>query len=100
MPIALVTGAGGPLGAGIARHLAKCDYQVIVHVNASLAQGKELVQDITADGKQAVLAPCDFSKPAKVQGFFEKIAQQHGVPDLIVNNASAFDYDFPGKASY
>ncbi len=100
MPIALVTGAGGRLGEVIARHLAKSDYQVIVHVNSSRAQGKKLVQDIVRDGRQAALVPCDFSKPANVPGFFQRVAEQHGVPDLIVNNASAFDYDFPGKASH
>jgi NAD(P)-dependent dehydrogenase (short-subunit alcohol dehydrogenase family) len=100
MPTALVTGAGGRLGEVIAHHLAKNDYRVIVHVNKSRAQGKKLVEDITRDGKQAALVSCDFSKPANVPGFFQDIADQHGIPDLIVNNASAFDYDFPGKASH
>jgi len=100
MPTALVTGAGGRLGEVIARHLAKNDYLVIAHVNKSRAPGKKLVQDITRDGQQAALVSCDFSKPANVPGFFQEIIDQHGVPDLIVNNASAFDYDFPGKASH
>jgi NAD(P)-dependent dehydrogenase (short-subunit alcohol dehydrogenase family) len=100
MPIALVTGAGGRLGEVIARHLAQNDFQVVVHVNTSRTQGNNLVRDITRDGKQAALAPCDFSKPANVPGFFQKIIGQHGLPDLIVNNASAFEYDFPGNASH
>jgi NAD(P)-dependent dehydrogenase (short-subunit alcohol dehydrogenase family) len=71
-----------------------------VHVNTSRAQGKKLVQDVTRAGTQATLVSCDFSKPANVPGFFQQIAKYPGVPDLIVNNASAFDYDFPGKASH
>jgi NAD(P)-dependent dehydrogenase (short-subunit alcohol dehydrogenase family) len=99
MAIALVTGAGGRLGEVIARHLAGNGYQVIVHVNKSRAQGNKLVQEIVREGNEAVLACCDFSRPANVGPFFDKIAGRHGVPDLIVNNASTFDYDFPGKAS-
>jgi len=99
MPIALVTGAGGRLGEVIARHLARNGYQVIVHVNKSRAQGNKLTREIVREGNKAVLASCDFSRPASVTKFFDKIAGQHGVPDLIVNNASTFDYDFPGKAS-
>ncbi len=99
MAIALVTGAGGRLGEVIARHLAKNGYQVIVHVNTSRAQGNKLVQEIVREGSKAFVASCDFSRPASVTPFFAKIVKQHGVPDLIVNNASAFEYDFPGKAS-
>lgn len=99
MAIALVTGAGGRLGEVIARHLAGNGYQVIVHVNKSRVQGNRLVQEIVGEGNKAVLASCDFSRPAGVGPFFDKIANQHGVPDLIVNNASTFGYDFPGRAS-
>jgi NAD(P)-dependent dehydrogenase (short-subunit alcohol dehydrogenase family) len=99
MAIALVTGAGGRLGEVIARHLAKNGYQVIVHVNTSRAQGNKLAQEIVREGNKAFVASCDFSRPASVTPFFAKIVKQHGVPDLIVNNASTFEYDFPGKAS-
>jgi NAD(P)-dependent dehydrogenase (short-subunit alcohol dehydrogenase family) len=99
MPVALVTGAGGRLGEVIARHLACNDYQVIVHVNTSRTQGSKLAQQIIRDGGTAVVTSCDFSWPNKVAPFFTKIVQQHGLPDLIVNNASTFEYDFPGKAS-
>jgi NAD(P)-dependent dehydrogenase (short-subunit alcohol dehydrogenase family) len=99
MAIALVTGAGGRLGEVIARHLSRNGYQVIVHVNKSRAQGSKLTREIVREGNKAVLATCDFGRPATVGPFFDKIAAQHGVPDLIVNNASTFGYDFPGKAS-
>jgi NAD(P)-dependent dehydrogenase (short-subunit alcohol dehydrogenase family) len=99
MALALVTGAGGRLGEVIARHLAGNGYQVIVHVNTSRAQGSKLARDIVRDGNQAFVETCDFSRPASVTPFFARIVKQHGIPDLIVNNASTFEYDFPGKAS-
>jgi NAD(P)-dependent dehydrogenase (short-subunit alcohol dehydrogenase family) len=100
MPLALVTGSGGRLGAVIARHLAKNGFKVIAHVNKSRPAGKKLVREIIEDGGQAVLTFCDFGgKPSTVTGFFQDIVGEHGVPDLIVNNASVFQYDFPGKGS-
>lgn len=42
---------------------------------------------------------CDFGKPSGVLGFFEGVFDRHGTPDLIINNASAFEYDFPGRGS-
>jgi NAD(P)-dependent dehydrogenase (short-subunit alcohol dehydrogenase family) len=99
MPVALVTGASGRLGEVIALHLSKNGFKVIVHVNKSRYDGKKLTKKITDSGNEAALAVCDFRQPSTVSGFFSKIVQRHGTPVLIVNNASAFDYDFPGKGS-
>jgi NAD(P)-dependent dehydrogenase (short-subunit alcohol dehydrogenase family) len=99
MTAALVTGAGGRLGEVIARHLARNGYEVIVHVNKSRERGKKLVRQIVGEGHSAALDFCDFTRPQRVPGFFKTIAARHGVPQLIVNNASSFEYDFPGKAS-
>jgi NAD(P)-dependent dehydrogenase (short-subunit alcohol dehydrogenase family) len=99
MPTALVTGSGARLGEVIVRHLAKNGFKVIVHVNRSRRQGNQVVKEIVDAGGEAALTSCDFAKTARVASFFERIVRQHGVPDLIVNNASVFEYDFPGKAS-
>ena len=99
MTVALVTGAGGRLGEVIAQHLARNGFKVIVHVNTSREKGKKLVDQIVAEGHSAALVSCDFSRPQRVAGFFEGIVARHGVPQLVVNNASSFEYDFPGKAS-
>lgn len=99
MPIALVTGSGGRLGEVIARHLSKNGFKIILHVNRSRTEGKKLVKEITDGGNEAVLTFCDFQRPSTISKFFQGIVDRHGTPDLIVNNASVFEYDFPGKGS-
>jgi NAD(P)-dependent dehydrogenase (short-subunit alcohol dehydrogenase family) len=97
MPLALVTGAGARLGAEIARHLAKNGYKVIVHVNRGIENGRKVVKEITDAGNSAAMMSGDLRRPANVARLFEKLVKQHGLPQLIVNNASVFRYDFPGK---
>ncbi|MBR0692875.1 SDR family oxidoreductase [Bradyrhizobium lablabi] len=99
MRIALVTGAGRRLGAVIAQLLSRNGFKVIVHVNRSRTEGQAIVRRIVDDGGAAALVACDFSRPDRIPNFFGKIVEHHGMPELIVNNASAFSYDFPGKAS-
>ncbi len=83
----------------IASHLAENGYSLILHVNKSRAEGKKLQKSITAAGHKASLMFCDFGKPSGVLRFFEGVFDRHGTPDLIINNASAFEYDFPGRGS-
>jgi NAD(P)-dependent dehydrogenase (short-subunit alcohol dehydrogenase family) len=99
MQVALVTGAGSRLGKVLARHLARNGYMVIVHVNRSRDEGRKLVREIVTGGHQAVMIPCNFERPSSVAGFFEKIVRRYGLPRLVINNASTFQYDFPGKGS-
>lgn len=99
MPVALVTGAGSRLGQVLAKRLAGEGYMVIVHVNRSRDTGRKLVKEIVTAGHQAAMMSCDFTRPSSVGGFFEKVVRTYGPPRLIINNASAFQYDFPGKGS-
>ena len=99
MPIALVTGSGGRLGKVIARHLSENGFRLIVHVNRSRQAGKKLVKEIVDSGGEAALIFSDFRKSSDVSRLFREMVGRHGVPDLIVNNASVFEYDFPGKGS-
>jgi NAD(P)-dependent dehydrogenase (short-subunit alcohol dehydrogenase family) len=99
MSIALVTGAGGRLGEIIARHLSRNGFEIIVHVNESRKHGAKLAREIVGEGNKAALETADLARPENVSRLFERIVKDHGVPDLIVNNASSFEYDFPGKAS-
>jgi NAD(P)-dependent dehydrogenase (short-subunit alcohol dehydrogenase family) len=99
MPVALVTGAASRLGRVLAKHLAKSGYMVVVHVNRSRDAGRKLAEEIADGGHQAVMMSCDFARTSGVAGFFEKVVRRHGLPQLIVNNASVFQYDYPGKGS-
>jgi NAD(P)-dependent dehydrogenase (short-subunit alcohol dehydrogenase family) len=99
MQIALVTGAGSRLGQVLAKHLAKNGYMVVIHVNRSREAGQKLVREIVASGHQAAMVSGDFGRSSSIVRFFEKVVRLHGLPRLIINNASVFQYDFPGKGS-
>jgi NAD(P)-dependent dehydrogenase (short-subunit alcohol dehydrogenase family) len=99
MPLALITGSASRLGKVIATHLADNGFDLILHINKSRAEGQRLRKAIADGGTKTALVSCDFAKSARVPAFFERIVERYGTPDLIVNNASVFEYDFPGKAS-
>jgi NAD(P)-dependent dehydrogenase (short-subunit alcohol dehydrogenase family) len=79
--IAVVTGASRGIGAAIASTFSGAGARV-VRVARSLAAGEH-------DGFHDV--PCDVSDPAAVEELARSVLAQVGTPDIVVNNAGAFD---------
>src|SRR5215204_5147233 len=48
--VALVTGASGWIGAGIARHLAAAGAKVVVHYHGNAEKAQQVVSDIQKEG--------------------------------------------------
>ena len=84
--IALVTGASGGIGEGIARALAGIGMKVAV-----VARRRERLEALAADcakrGGQVLVCACDVGKEADVIALFKSIEQQWGTVDVLVNNA-------------
>lgn len=84
--IALVTGAGQGVGAGIAACLATQGATVVV--NDYFAERAQAVADrIVAAGGSAVVAPFDVTDLAAVTSAVETLAHTVGPVDILVNNA-------------
>jgi len=84
--VALVTGAGQNIGAGIARALAAQGAIVIVNdFHANRAQNT--VSEITAAGGRARAVPFDVTDLEAVTAAVADIAAQEGPIDILVNNA-------------
>ncbi len=84
--IALVTGAGQGMGAGIARNLARQGAHVVANdLDASRAQNT--VKQIQAIGGEASAAPFDVTRFDEVQVGVNQITENFGPIDILVNNA-------------
>ena len=85
--VAVVTGAGGGLGAGLARAFATAGAAVVVHYRSSPEQAGGVVAEITASGGQAVAAQCDITDPEGCAGLMTTAVETFGRLDAVVANA-------------
>jgi NAD(P)-dependent dehydrogenase (short-subunit alcohol dehydrogenase family) len=84
--VALVTGAGGGVGTGIAEELARAGYGVAVNdVDAQAAD--TTAARLAEGGRQALVVPGDVTLKVDVQRIVEQTALHFGRLDLVVNNA-------------
>jgi len=85
--IAFVTGASRGIGRSIAEGLAEAGADII-GVSSSLGTpGSETEQAIHARGRRFFGYSCDFSDLGAVRQLGATVIEEHGVPDLLVNNA-------------
>lgn len=86
--LTVVTGAGSGIGREIARRLADLGGRVVVAdvSEAGAAETVDLVTRRHGPGR-AVAAVVDVADEAAVAALAERVAAEHGVPDLVVNNA-------------
>ena len=87
--VAIVTGAGSGIGAGIAKDMAAEGAVVIVNFPfASVKDEAVAVQDdIIHAGGKAELFQTDVSKEAQVMDMFSYVIKKYGTVDILVNNA-------------
>ncbi|MBM3278992.1 MAG: SDR family oxidoreductase [Candidatus Handelsmanbacteria bacterium] len=84
---ALVTGAGRGIGRACALTLAQAGAQVVL-VSRTQSQLEETAAQIHALGGQAQVRPADLGDPGQVKVLVEKVEDQWGEIDILVNNAA------------
>lgn len=85
--VALVTGAGGGIGQGIAARFAAEGAKVgILDINPALCQA--VADEIQAAGGAALALPCDIASEADVQAAVDKLTDAFGTITVLVNNAA------------
>ena len=84
---AIVTGASGGIGRGIAERLAKDGFSVVAQYAGNAAKAEKLVKDIEAAGGKAIAVGADISKPAGVEQLFAKAKSAFGEITVVVNSA-------------
>ena len=86
--VALVTGAGRNIGRAIALALAGAGANVGVNVRASRDEGQAVVNEITANGGDALLLLGDVTQRADVDAMITAMSHRFGRLDILVNNAA------------
>ena len=81
--IALVTGAAGGFGEGIARLFVAQGARVMI-ADLDGAKASQVAADL---GPSARAVACDVSKSADVQAAVQACVDAFGIPDVVVNNA-------------
>jgi len=90
--VAVVTGASRGIGRGIAEVLGSCGATVYVVARTGL---DEVAAAIDSLGGTGVPAPADLRDDTAIDALFERVRQEQGRLDVLVNNAVAWADDGP-----
>ena len=90
-PTAIVTGASGGIGRGIAERLAQDGFSVVVHYAGNRAKADAVVNAIAAAGGRAVAVGADIANAAAVKRLFETAKSAFGDITAVVNSAGIME---------
>lgn len=87
--VAIVTGAGKGIGAGIARALAEAGADIVLGARTE-SDLQAVADDIRAMGRRALVVPTDVLDFTQLQNLADVARQEFGRVDILVNNAGGF----------
>ncbi len=96
--VVLVTGSSRGIGRSIAVKFAKEGANVIVNYKHNIKEAELITDIISSYGNKCLCIQADVSNEKEVSSMIEKIIQEFGKIDVVVNNAGiAIDVDFNEK---
>ena len=87
MRTAIVTGASGGVGRGIALELARAGYGVAVNYHGGAERAEETVAEARGLGVDALAIRADVGQPGDVTRMVAEVGDRFGRLDVFVNNA-------------
>jgi NAD(P)-dependent dehydrogenase (short-subunit alcohol dehydrogenase family) len=91
--VAVITGAGAGIGAGLARHAGSLGMTVVL-ADVDGAAVAALRDELTASGATAVDAVCDVRDPMALERLAERTYRDLGPVRLLVNNAGVEQFGY------
>lgn len=86
--VALVTGAAGGIGAGIAERLARDGHRIAI---VDIKDGTPVAEAIRQAGGEAAFFHCDVTRPEMVEELRKAVESRFGACDILVNNAGRYE---------
>ena len=91
--VAVITGAGGGIGAGLARHAGRLGMTVVL-ADVGAEAIAALRGELAAAGTDVVDVVCDVRDADALQGLAERIYRDVGPVRLLVNNAGVEQFGY------
>jgi NAD(P)-dependent dehydrogenase (short-subunit alcohol dehydrogenase family) len=88
--VAIVTGAGGGLGQGLARRFAEAGTSVIVHYNSSEADAQNVTRQIRERGGNAIAVQGDLTQEKDAARLIRRAVEEFKRLDVLINNAGIY----------
>ena len=85
--VAIVTGGGTGIGRGIALEFAKAGAAVVV-ASRRLSVLEKVAEEVTVLGKRSLAVQTDISRKTDVDNLVQRVMDEFGVIDILVNNAA------------
>ncbi len=89
----LITGGAQRIGESIANFLANSGMDVAIQFNKSQKKALELKKKFDRKNNKFSVFKFDFANDKNISKFYKKIYKDFGDVDILINNASSFDFD-------
>ena len=87
--VAIITGAGKGIGAGIARAFAEAGANVAIGAR-TVADLEKVAADVRSLGREALVVPTDVLDSGQLEHLANRALEHFGRIDILVNNAGGF----------
>ena len=86
--VAIVTGSGKGVGAGIVRVLSAAGIRCVINCNSNRTMAEKTLAEIREAGGEAFICQADVSDPEQVRTMVTAAVERYGRLDILVNNAA------------
>lgn len=85
--VAVITGGGTGIGAGIAEALSDAGAAVVISPHGNIAGAERLADQLRGKSRDVLVRACDVREPAQIDALFDATLAQFQRVDILINNA-------------